>query len=263
MKRGKVTLRLACAIAAAVTSTALAACTSSADTTDAAATPETTTQSPTMGSVTDLTPTILDAVEGKDEILSDLAPGTYSLDPDLDPSTPLHVTYELPDGWKSWIGAAKPSPLGHVGVSISTISNVVSDGCRDHSWVEPPIGPSVDDLATALADLAPFRVTSPPRDVSMYGYRGQHLELTVPDLPFSEGYFEGCSGGQLKSWVAAIDTQPGDAYYGYTGPGYVEEFWLLDVDGTRLMIAAERSPKSPTEDLEELRSVLHSIEIEA
>jgi hypothetical protein len=30
-----------------------------------------------------------------------------------------------------------------------------------------------------------------------------------------------CTDGDLKSWVAPIDTtEPGDAYYGYTGPGY-------------------------------------------
>jgi hypothetical protein len=40
-----------------------------------------------------------------------------------------------------------------------------------------------------------------------------HLELTVPDLPVEgEGddrRFTGCVGGNLKSWVAAIDTEPG------------------------------------------------------
>ena len=62
--------------------------------------------------------------------------------------------------------------------------------------------------------------------------------------------------------VAAIDTEPGDAYYGYTGPGYVEEFWILDVEGTRLMIAAGRSPGAPSEDEAELRAILDSIRIE-
>ena len=65
------------------------------------------------------------------------------------------------------------------------------------------------------------------------------------------------------SWVAPFDTPPDDAFYGYTGPGYTEEFWILDVDGSRLMIAAERSPDSPSEDLAELRDILGSIRIEA
>lgn len=193
------------------------------------------------------------------DYFSDLEPGTYFIDPDLDPSTPLRVTYEIPTaGWQMWIGAAKFGPGdGHVGVSITTVSNLVTQGCRDHSWADPPVGPSVDDLATALANLAPFRVTSPPEDVSIYGYRGKHLELTVPDMDFDR-----CFGGTLESWVAAIDTEPGDAFYGYTGPGYTEEFWILDVEGTRLMIAAERSLGSPSEDLEELRAILNSIRIE-
>jgi hypothetical protein len=198
-----------------------------------------------------------------------LEPGTYSIDPDLDPSTPLRVVYEIPfEAWEQWIGAAKFSDAGHVGMSITTVSNLVTHGCRDHSWADPPVGPSVDDLAAGLVDLAPFRVTSPPEDVSIYGYRGTHMELTVPkDQPFEgegdDGFFVGCTDASLKSWVAAIDLgDPGDAFYGYTGPGYTEEFWILDVEGTRLMIAAERSPGSPSEDLEELREILDSIRIE-
>jgi hypothetical protein len=89
----------------------------------------------------------------------------------------------------------------------------------------------------------------------------------VPDLPVEElgddRRFTGCEEGKLKSWVGFIDrTEEGDAFYGYTGPGFREEFWILDVEGTRLMIAAERSPGSPSEDLAELRAILDSIKIE-
>jgi hypothetical protein len=123
----------------------------------------------------------------------------------------------------------------------------------------------VDDLAAALADLAPFRVTSPPKDVTVYGYSGKYLELTVPDLPVEgkgdDRRFTGCVDGNLKSWVAAVDTQPGDAFYGY-GPGLTEEFWILDVDGTRLMIEANWSPASPRKDVAEMRAILDSIQIE-
>jgi hypothetical protein len=219
-------------------------------------------RSPEAPSETDPGPTAQDVMAI--EYFAPLEPGTYFIDPDLDPSTPLRVVYGIPaEGWQSWIGAAKFAGDGHVGLSITTVSNLVTHGCRDHSWADPPVGPSVDDLATALADLRPFRVPSPPEDVTIYGYRGKHLELTVPDLPVSDdGNFIGCVGGKLESWVAAIDTEPGDAFYGYTGPDYTEEFWILDVDGTRLMIAAERSAGSPSEDVEELRAILDSIRIE-
>jgi hypothetical protein len=223
--------------------------------------------SPTASSEPSPTPTIHDMQDIVElEGLAPIDPGTYFIDPDLDPSTPLRVVYEVPEGWSSWIGAAKFYKEGHVGVSITTVTNLVRHGCRDHSWADPPVGPSVNDFAAALADLAPFRVTSPPMDVTIYGYSGKHLELTVPDLPVQEegdDRFTGCVDGHLKSWVAAIDAaEEGDAFYGYTGPGYSEEFWILDVEGTRLMIAAQRSPGSPPEDLAELRAILDTIRIE-
>jgi hypothetical protein len=240
---------------------ALGACSSGSATTDAAA-----TSPASVPAVVDITPTILDVLRGETVPFTDLGPGRYALDPDLDPSTPLRVSWEVAaEGWKTWIGAAKFSDAGHVGLSITTVSNLVSDGCTDHAWTDPPVGPSVDDLATGLAALAPFRVTSPPEDVSIAGYGATHLELTVPrDQPISkDGNFVGCEEGKLKSWVAAIDAgEEGDAFYGYTGPGYHEEFWILDVEGTRLMIVAGRSADSPSEDLDQLGGILDHIRIE-
>jgi hypothetical protein len=206
-------------------------------------------------------PAIQDIMELED--FAPLEPGTYSIDPDLDPSTPLRVTYEVPDGWSQWIGAVKFAEDGHVAVSITTVSNLVRHGCRDHAWADPPVGPTVRDLAAGLADLAPFRVTTRPEDVSVYGYRGTHLQLTVPNLPTSGEDFIRCVDGKLMSWVGAIDTEPGDAFYGYNAePGRTEEFWILDVDGTRLMIEATWSPASPAEDVAEMRAVLDTIRIE-
>jgi hypothetical protein len=197
-----------------------------------------------------------------------LESGTYFIDPDLDPSTPLRVVYEVPaEGWSMWIGAAKSADDGHVMVSITTVTNLVRHGCRDHSWADPPVGPTVDDLATSLSNLAPFEVTSPPRDVIAFGYRGKHLELTVPDLPVEgqgdDRSFAQCVGGNLKSWVAAIDTTSGDAFYGYNAePGRIEEFWILVVEGTRLMIEANWSRASPRKDVAEMRAILDTIRIE-
>jgi hypothetical protein len=234
---------------------AVAGCAPSPDSTNTAS-------RPTAPSEPTASPTIQNILDVPD--FAPLEPGTYFIDPDADPSTPLRVVYEVPvEGWSQWIGAVKFADDGHVGVSITTVTNLVRHGCRDHSLADPPVGPSVDDLATALADLAPFRVTSPPKDVTVHGYGGKHLELTVPDLPVEgrgdDRRFTGCMEGTLQGWIG----EPWfGAFYGYSSPGFTEEFWILDVEGTRLVIVAERSPGSPRKDLAEQRAILDSIRIE-
>ena len=201
------------------------------------------------------------ALEG----FSALDPGTYYIDPDGDPSTPLRVVYEIPvEGWSQWTGAVKFDPDGgHVGFSIATVENLVRQGCHNHAPADPPVGPSVDDLGTALANLAPFKVVSPPEDVTIYGFSGKHLELTVPDMPVDDDGFKGCVDGNLASWMSPNGGPPGDnAFYGYSGPGDTDEYWILDVDGTRLMISAGGSADSPSHALAELQDILDSIRIE-
>lgn len=192
----------------------------------------------------------------------ELEPGTtYWVDPDNDPCTQLRVLYTIPaDGWLAWIGtfkneggAAVGAPERRVGVSIATVTNLVVDGCTGHGLADPPVGPTVDDLATALADLGPFVVTSPPSDATMDGYSGKHLELTLPEMQFSD-----CVGGEVISWDADVLSYP---FHGYL-PRDIEEYWILDVEGSRLVIVANRSPDSAPQDIEELQAILDSIQIE-
>jgi len=193
-----------------------------------------------------------------------LEPGMYSVDPDLDPATPLRVVYQVAGkGWESWPGAAKRNPNGHTLLTITTVTNVVRDGCLDHTPLDPPVGPTVDDLATALTQLPPFEVTAPPSDVTLLGYTGKHLQLTVPNLPFSgtgdDRVFSACPGDALHSYFFPT---PGDSFYGYNGePGRTEDFWILDVDGTRLVIVKNTSPETPAQDQAELDAMFDSIQI--
>lgn len=188
-----------------------------------------------------------------------LGPTTYWVDPDFDSCTPLRVLYTIPaDGWLAWTGTFKDGegPGGEVtrvGVSIVTVTNLVVDGCADHSLADPPVGPTVDDLATALAALPPFVVTSPPGDVTIDGYGGKHLELAVPEMEFSE-----CVDGELISWDAPVLSYP---FHGYL-PRMIEEFWILDVQGSRLVIVGNRTPDAAPEDIAEWHAVLDSIQIE-
>jgi hypothetical protein len=197
-----------------------------------------------------------------------LDPGRYFIDPDADATTPLHVSYQISSaGWEQWLGAAKPFTTrdadGFTALSIATVSNVVTDGCRDHTPLDPPVGPSVDDLATALSHLAPFDVTAPPTDVTLHGYKGKHLALTVPGLQMAgtthTHAFAHCVDGELHSWIAPIND---GSFYGYNGPGDTEEFWILDVHGTRLVLVKFDAPQSPAQDIAERDAIFDSISIE-
>lgn len=148
-------------------------------------------------------------------------------------------------------------------VNLVTVTNVVRDGCRDQSPVEPAIGPTVDDLAAALSNLAPFEVTSPPSDVKAFGYQGKHLVLRVPNLAnVGEGadrQFRDCTSGVLHSWISPVT----NSFYGYNGePGRTEEFWILDVYGTRLVIATNTSPDASPADVAEIDAIVDSIRIQ-
>jgi hypothetical protein len=195
-----------------------------------------------------------------------LGRGTYYDEPE---SIPMRVVFTIAaDGWLSCVGLGKPDQgpgvgYRHVHVMDANVTNVVVDGCTDHGAPNPPIGPTVDDLATALAALPPFLVTKPPRNIDIYGYHGKYLQIAVPDMPLEvvgdESYFPDCSERELKSFIGWPLSY---AFYGYTEPGQLEEFWILDVEGRRLVIEAHWSPGSPKEDIAEMRAILDSIKIE-
>lgn len=196
------------------------------------------------------------------DVSGPLERGTYHVDPDGDPSTPMRVHLTIPaDGWSpptgNWRGVGKDfgSEERELVITITTVANVAQDGCTSDAPADPPVGPGVDDLADALAALPPFGVTSAPSDVTAYGYKGKHLELTVPDIT-------GCFNGNAFSWIE-VGYEDDGPFYGYGITGTVEELWILDVDGTRLMIAAMRRPGATPQDLAEMEAILNSIRIEA
>ena len=63
-----------------------------------------------------------------------------------------------------------------------TAENLYADPCNPTSGeLEPPIGPSVDDLVAALSKQRGFRATDPV-DVTVGAFRGREIVLTALDL---------------------------------------------------------------------------------
>jgi hypothetical protein len=168
----------------------------------------------------------------------------------------LKITLTVPRDWEAWdLGVLRrggKAPKGS-GLTFWIVSNVVVDPCHyEEGVLEPPVGPTVDDLATALAKQARRQATT-PTVVTLDGYAGKHLQLTVP--PHIK--LATCSGGKFFSWTK----RDGGARW-QQGPGQRDELWILDVHGIRLVIDAAFFPKTPAKERAELDRILESVRIE-
>ena len=182
-----------------------------------------------------------------------LAPGTYGLttadDPSAEITLPEGSTITVPDGWEGAGGSRVNKGEATVGFWYweGDLGTVYQDPCQwQGSEIEPPVGPTVDDLANALASQAD-RGDAVPVDVTVGGYDGKMIELSVPtDIDFAD-----CDGGEFRSWSGRY----------HQGPGQVDLVYILDLDGQRTVIDAAYMPGTSEEVLAELQAIIDSIEL--
>ena len=185
--------------------------------------------------------------------------GSYTLAADrLYGVPPLDVTFTIPsDGWVSWgpgVLTDEPDGRDHVGIGFHTVANLYKDPClwRTNGEAAPRVGPTVADLAAAFAQQPHF-TASAPTDVTVDGFRGSLMTMTIDaDVDFAR-----CDSGQVHSW---IDPDRNSRYYDV--PGQVEQFWIVDVDGARLVVEGSFFPDAPPANLADLAKIVESIEIE-
>jgi hypothetical protein len=129
-------------------------------------------------------------------------------------------------------------------VELVIFDKVYADPCHpDRGLLNPPPGPSVDDLAKALASV-PSLVATTPTDVTAAGYHGKQLTLTAPTSIAT------CSVWELP--MGAANTM---------GPGERDTYWILDIDGQRLVIDAHELPTESAAHKAEVQAILDSIRI--
>ena len=87
---------------------------------------------------------------------------------------------------------------GEVAVANWIIANVYTDPCQwQGSLLSPAIGPTVDDLASALVAQKGRNATA-PTDVTLGGYPAKRIEWSIPaDLDRAT-----CDEGVIRTWVA-------------------------------------------------------------
>ncbi len=163
------------------------------------------------------------------------------------------IVLTLPSGWApgtGWYVTDRSIFLG-----VYPVESVYGDPCHwQGSLPDPQVGPTVDDFATALANQ-PTRegiVT----DVTLDGYSGKKVTLSTPaDINFAD-----CDLGMFGTWTETGSDEP--SRYSQ-GPGQVEDVYIIDVDGVRLVLDASWFPDQATPDeLAELATVISSMDIQ-
>ncbi len=199
--------------------------------------------------------------------------GTYRMrGPGLTaPGWPSSVIVTIPDGWYA-VSAVRGGGMVRTeddrvaALNFSSVGNLVADPCvsedtRDESssgmvavagpMLEPPIGPSVDDLVAGLRQIPGLQFTEPV-DIRLGGWEGKRLDLTHP---------AGCqTGGFTPLWVTPTDS--GESWTISSREGWHTTFWILDIDGLRFVVIAANEVDAPDDVLQDLEAMVDSIVIE-
>jgi hypothetical protein len=194
-----------------------------------------------------------------------LAAGTYSTTFVWD--TSITATFTVPDGWESRdveIIKDPVSRLNEVGgprgmsIVVSPLENVYMDPCGA-VLREPSIGPSVRDAADGLVALPGIDVTAPPTATRFAGHEGLYLEFSVPDPP-------GCPVDQFRifsvkpEWMRTGLHSAAPYFYAERQDWRV---WVLDMFGTRYVVAALTAPDVTAADRAELQGIIDSISFDS
>lgn len=196
-------------------------------------------RAPTTGGQPTAIPTIQPTLPPLSE--GALAPGRYAYDGDG-----LRVIVTVPAGWEGGsfgLSTGRELPDG-ANLLFLQPTMVFGDPCAPEGSSEL-IGPTVDDLVTALLDLP--NVTPATQDgATISGFSGKHLEFMVDTTGIDcvmALYLQG-------SFIRAAENRQH------------EDLWILDVAGSRLVIDAARFPQTSAGDSGELENMVDTLVIE-
>lgn len=141
---------------------------------------------------------------------------------------------------------------------------VYEDPCRWASAIPESPATTADEIATAFLSQAQTDATEPV-DITVGGYAGKAVTLTVPLSYEAEGAtreeeFGDCDDDSFVFYgVVGDDTE---VVRNAQGPGQVDELWILDVDGSIVILDLVSSPASPADLVEEIRALAESARFE-
>jgi hypothetical protein len=148
---------------------------------------------------------------------------------------PIHIALSLPAGWQ--IGSAPGGVwvyFRHIlipyGIGFYVLDNLYADACNPAlGWRSPPLGPTAEDLVTALTDLPTYAEVSVTIS-RVDGYPATHFEQ-VGDSPTLTPE---CVAG-LNQFTEQGSVAP-DSVVGQLALAQYRDVWIVDADGQRLLI---------------------------
>jgi hypothetical protein len=177
----------------------------------------------------------------------DIQAGTYQLAAGF----PVLLTVDVPNQWAACSSSVVEQAvcpvtdtpaLSNASLSFLIIENVVAEPCVDEGLV-PQVGPTVDDLASAIAGLDGFEATAPVA-IAVDGHPGKELVVVAPDSASCDSLF---------TWMTANRTNG-------VGLREINRLRIVDVDGVRVLIAAAWFPLDQSRDQPpELKAVFESV----
>jgi hypothetical protein len=143
--------------------------------------------------------------------------------------------------------------------------NVYGDPCQWATTIPETPATTPDEIAAGLAAQAQTEATTPV-DVSVGGYTGKALTLQVPmtyEVPGAtrEEEFGECDEDSYVYYGLAADGSQIER--NAQGPGQIDDLWILDVNGSIVIIDAAYGPAAPPDLVEELRTIAESATFEA
>jgi hypothetical protein len=178
----------------------------------------------------------------------------------------LGVTYTVPDGWKNTgSGVIKVDRSGDAWIGMSLLgaeADFYTHPCATTSGgIEfALIGPTVDDLVSAWANLPRVDVTA-ARDVTIDGFDGKQIEFTRPSLDACNELHSRCSFDSSEELNRPTGCSFAVGGGPFNHPGVPQKVWVLDVDGNRIIILASATPgKGSQQERAALDEIVASIE---
>jgi hypothetical protein len=170
----------------------------------------------------------------------ELAPGDWS----FTDVAPFPITFTIPAaGWQKNVAPATIWTYGseaRIGFGLAG-AEYYADPCAWRAGtIEPPIGDTVDDVAGALAGLPGVGATA-PSPVTLDGHDGRLVELTPPADQSA------CDDGAMRLY----DDRPLEAGR--------HRYWIVDVDGTTVVISAVDRPGATNRERNALQDIVDSI----